>query len=313
MASISAVPAAFLSSYATSQSLMVGPPGPSPHTTAAVSALSIAAARPDWLGLEDIDIPIRQRQLSHAIDEASHQFLLHSAPTIRSRALSLSSGLPHAGDWLNVVPSLTLGLHLQDRECRCSLRYWLGIPLHSNPYPCPECSATADIFGDHQVCCGGNGNHTSRHKSIRDVVFTSAMSAALAESPCVVPGSLSLPADVLDLRSPCRPRHPCDQPPLATEPLMCVSHPRICSTDRGTTQACRQPLACHEAGVDCIPIAAETLRGLAEYAIHTINSLSQAIAERAGSRDPPSATRHLFQRFAVALWCSNASFCFIAT
>ena len=108
------------------------PPGPSPHTTAAVSALSMAAARPDWLGLEDIDIPIRQCYLSHAIDESSHQFLLRSIPIIRSHALALSSGLPH-GDWLNVVPLPTLGLHLQDRECRCSLSYWLGVPLTITP------------------------------------------------------------------------------------------------------------------------------------------------------------------------------------
>ena len=87
-------------------------------------------------------------------------------------ALALSSGLSHAGDWLNVAPSPTLGLHLQNREGWCSLRYWLGVPLHNNP--CLECSATADIFGDHQVCCGGNGDHISRHSSIRDVVFIEA-------------------------------------------------------------------------------------------------------------------------------------------
>ena len=27
------------------------------------------------------------------------------APEVRSKALALSSSLPHAGDWLNVVPS----------------------------------------------------------------------------------------------------------------------------------------------------------------------------------------------------------------
>ena len=154
-------PAAFLSSYAASLPLLeriLGQhPGPSPHTTAAVSALANAAAMPDWLSLEDIDVPVRQRHLSLAIDEASHHLLQSSAPTIRSRALALSTSLPHAGDWLNVVPSPSLGLRLQDREFRYSLRYWLGVPLHNCPYPCPECRGTADIFGDHSKALTSNG------------------------------------------------------------------------------------------------------------------------------------------------------------
>ena len=145
-------PAAFLSSYTASlplvERILGQHPGPSPHTTAAVSALANAAAMPEWLSLEDIDVPVRQRHLSLAIDEASHHLLQSSAPTIRSRALALSTSLPHTGDWLNVVPSPSLGLRIQDREFRCSLRYWLGVPLHNCPYPCPECRGTADIFGD---------------------------------------------------------------------------------------------------------------------------------------------------------------------
>ena len=82
--------------------------------------------------------------------------VLSSAPSTDSRALVLSTSLPHAGNWLNRVPSLTLGLHLDDQELCCCLRYWLGIPLHSSPYSCPECRGTADQFGDHQVGCGGD-------------------------------------------------------------------------------------------------------------------------------------------------------------
>ena len=86
--------------------------------------------------------------LSLAIDEALHQRLLSSAPSTHARTLALSSVLPHAGDWLNGVPSAALGL-LHDREfCSC-LRYWLGVPLHSTSYFCPECHGTADPFGDY--------------------------------------------------------------------------------------------------------------------------------------------------------------------
>ena len=131
---------------------------------------------------EDIDLPLRQLSLSQAIDNASHRLLVSSATSIRSRALALSSSLPHAGDWLNVIPSSSLGLHLQDQEFKCCHALLAGGPLHSNPYPCPECSATADPFGDHQVGCGGNGDRISRHNAVRDVIFAAAQSAALGPS-----------------------------------------------------------------------------------------------------------------------------------
>ena len=190
-------PAAFLASCSATAPLverMLGHSvGPSLHTDSAVMALATAAAHPDWHRLGDIDVPLHQRSLSLSIDEASFQHLLSTAPSIRCRALALSSSLPHAGDWLNVLPSPSLSLHLQDREFRCCLRYWLGVPLHSNPFPCPECHSSADVFGDHQVGCGGNGDR-------RDFIFSAAQSAALApskESPGIVPSSLSRPADVL--------------------------------------------------------------------------------------------------------------------
>ena len=87
-----------------------------------------------------MDVSLCQRPLSHAIDDALYQRLLSSAPTICSYALALSCGLPHAGDWLNVVPSPSLGLHLQDKEFQYCLHYWLGLPLHSSSYIfLPEC------------------------------------------------------------------------------------------------------------------------------------------------------------------------------
>ena len=265
-------PAAFLSSYAASlplvERILGQHPGPSPHTTAAVSALANAAATPEWLSMEDIDVPVRQRHLSLAIDEASHHLLQSSAPTIRSRALALSTSLPHAGDWLNVVPSPSLGLRLQDREFRCSLRYWLGVPLHNCPYPCPECRGTADIFGDHQVGCGGNGDRIARHNNIRDVVFTAAQSAALApskEAPGLVTGSLSRPADVF------LPSWSCGRPaaldihvisPLQQQTLSEASVTPGHALQVGVQRKLTSNLpACREAGVECIPIVAETLGG----------------------------------------------------
>ena len=102
-------------------------PGPSPHTSSSMAALSAAASPPDWVGLDETDLPLHQHSLSVLIDEAVYQQLLSSASSTRFRALSLSSALPHAGDWLNGVPSAALGLLLHDQEFHCCLRYWLGM------------------------------------------------------------------------------------------------------------------------------------------------------------------------------------------
>ena len=81
-----------------------------------VAALSSFTSRPDWLCLEDIGEPLHQRLLSAAFDEALSQHFFSTAPSICARALALLSALPHAGDWINGIPSTTMGLHLQDKE-----------------------------------------------------------------------------------------------------------------------------------------------------------------------------------------------------
>ena len=138
-------------------------------------------------------MPLHQHSLSLAVDEASHRRLLSSAPSTRSRALALSSALPHAGDWLNGIPSAALGLHLQDR---CCLQYWLGVPLHSSPYSCPECHCTADIFGDHQVGCGGMeiGSCGTMPSGTSSSVPPSLLLSI--EFPNLISDSLSRPADI---------------------------------------------------------------------------------------------------------------------
>ena len=88
-------PAAFLASCVAAAPLverMLGHSvGSSLRTGSAVMALASAAAHPEWHCLDDIDVPLLQRSLSLSIDEASFQHLLSTAPSIRCRALALSS------------------------------------------------------------------------------------------------------------------------------------------------------------------------------------------------------------------------------
>ena len=311
-------PAAFLAASSASQPMVeqiIGhPQSISAHTDRCVCAVAAAAANPDWLSLEDIDVPLRQRSLSAAIDESIFNQLLVSAPSIRSRALALSSSLSHAGDWLNVIPSDHLGLHMHDREFRCCLRYWLGVQLHSNPYPCPECRSTADIFGDHQVGCGGNGDRIYRHNAIRDVLFTAAQSAALAPSkdcPGLISSSLTRTADIL------LPNWSNGRPAAldvhVISPLQNLTVAEASFTPGHALQVSVQRKlasnlpACRASGLHFVPLVSESLGGLAEDTISLIRYLGQAISGRCGTSDQGTITKQLFSRVAIALWRGNAT------
>ena len=78
---------------------------------------------------DEVDVPHRQRPLSHSVDDCCFQLLLESAPDKRSTAHAHSSSLPNAGDWLNVIPSSAVGLHIPDRDFRLCLGYWLGLRM----------------------------------------------------------------------------------------------------------------------------------------------------------------------------------------
>ncbi len=94
---VSHAPAAFISSAASSKTLMERilnhPINIDAYLENAVSALSSSTSHPEWLNLDDIDIPLRQRHLSCAIDEAIYQNLLDTSPTTRARASANSSAL----------------------------------------------------------------------------------------------------------------------------------------------------------------------------------------------------------------------------
>ena len=61
------------------------------------------------------------------------------------------------------------------------------------------CQSPADLYGDHHVGCGGNGDRIHQHNSPRDALYSVAQSAALApreEVPALIPETSSRPANV---------------------------------------------------------------------------------------------------------------------
>ena len=88
--------------------------------------LTISTTLLDYLSVkmgEDATIAslqgVSQRGVSLKIDLNNHQLLTNHITelgVLRDIARLASLGLPHAGDWLNVVPSPALGLHLRPTE-----------------------------------------------------------------------------------------------------------------------------------------------------------------------------------------------------
>ena len=101
-------------------------PGTSEHLVPTLDALAEAIGREDWLAIEEVDIPLRQHHLSKAIDQAVS---CSATPDTCSKALAFSTAIPQLGEWLNVVPSHALGLHLHDWEFWLYLQYWLGLQM----------------------------------------------------------------------------------------------------------------------------------------------------------------------------------------
>ncbi len=86
----------------------------------AVVSLSSSASRTDWVKTDHIDIPLRQRPLSRAIDEV----ILYTKNCWTPLPPPVPAlWLPYRTPETEYPPAPALGLYMQDREFRCCLRY----------------------------------------------------------------------------------------------------------------------------------------------------------------------------------------------
>jgi hypothetical protein len=225
------------------------------------------AAKSHWQSISDIDVPVTQRALSLAINQATLTSLISSAPDDRSRALAQSSSIKHAGDWLSVIPSKALGLHMLDQEFRICLQYWLGISLFSEG-PCPRCGSLTDPFGDHCMACLGHGDKITRHNTLRDVIFASAGLAALSprlEASYLLTDSNARPADIY------LPMWKAGSPAVlditVVSPMQQLTVSQSVVTQGYTLEfAANRKTAlhgphCRQAGIQFIPLPVETIAG----------------------------------------------------
>ena len=103
---------------------------------------------------------VTQKAISLKIDLCKQQLLTEHITTTgvqRDIARLASLTLPHTGDWLNVVPSPNLGLHLRTAEWAISVKYRLGCPIYSKAGACPAWHSFSDKEADHAISFGQEG------------------------------------------------------------------------------------------------------------------------------------------------------------
>ena len=278
---------------------------------------SVLIAEEEDMGIiESVAMTMKQKELSTLVDNAVKRKLLGlTAQSTRDLARLQSVSLPHAGDWLTVVPSPSLGLNLRPAEFRTVCLYRLGMPIFTTDGPCIACDhGTSDRFGDHAVGCASQGERIARHNHLRDALYHTAQSAnmgPLREERALLPGGNGeRPADVL-LPNAAGGRHQaidvCVVSSLqaqlvdraAVEPGHALAH-------RYHQKMTKYSDACLAEGIVFTPAPFEVLGGVHEATASLIQRLGQALA-RASGQEEGTVTRHLFGHMSILLQKGNAS------
>ncbi len=265
---------------------------------------------------EESTYGLSQKVLSGKVERHLHQRLtnrLAAEGGVREVARLASLGLPHAGDWLHVLPSTALGLHMRPQEFVAAVKLRLGIEVYETAGPCPACQKPGDRLGDHSLCCGSQGERISRHNALRDALYATAVSAALGptrEGRFLLPGGDRRPADVFipnwtrgrDSALDVTVTH-CLQDATVAEAAVTPGHAAAEAYRRKMVASAED---CEREGIVFLPLAAESLGGWHPVAVQQVDKLAAALARHSGEEERV-VTRHLWQRLAVLLQKGNSA------
>ena len=251
-----------------------------------------------------------QKQVCLTIDLNNFQLLSNHITELgvkRDIARLASLGLPHAGDWLNVVPSPALGLHLRPSEFIVALKYRLGCNVFTTAGKCTACPLHSDAKGDHAISCGYEGERISRHNHLRDALYNTASQACLGptrEDRALIPGSEARPADVLIPNWTHGKDTALDvtvvNPLQAALVNQAATTPGHALSTRHKEKMSKHGEACRSAGMVFIPMPVETMGGWHEQTVGQVKKLGSALARQTGQEDS-EAIRHLAQRISILL------------
>ena len=257
-----------------------------------------------------------QKEISLGIDLHNKDCLLDEIKTsssLREQARMASLSLPHAGDWLNTTPILSLGLHLRSSEFIPAARYRLGVPVYESDSPCIACQRHNDKLGDHALHCGHTGERISRHNHLRDALHEIAAAAALnpsKEDRFLIPGEDVRPADVLlpywengrDTAVDVTVVSSLQEATVANAAVT-PGHALNFAFSKKVNKASD---ACRAQGLEFIPFVLEALGGFHSAADRQVKKLGAALARHNGQPED-EASRHIFQRLSILLQKGNAS------
>ena len=310
-------PAAFIASIKSTSSIIrsVLPSNTLPHLPdSAFRHLQSQTGNPTYSSLALLPSDSSQHSLTAEI-HSHHRSLLLSSASIRDRARLHSLALPHAGDWLDALPSPSLNLNFDSRSFGAAMGYRLGLPLMSaGDCRAPSCSMPQDALGDHALHCrDDHGMKGGRHDRIRDVIYKAAQHASLnpqKEMPGLIPGSLSRPADVyignwVDGRKiafDVSVTSPTQEAVL----FQAADRPAAAIDARKATKNRAHLNNCREQGIAFQPLVVETFGGWDKDALSFLKELSRQDARRWG-KDSAQEIKYFFQRLSVALQRGNAA------
>ena len=146
------------------------------HVLNAIASLNNLRPSDALLSAERLDAAnARQRALSTTIEDYQREGLLDRATTA-SRARLRAVAQPHAGSWLQVVPSTEMGLALSNPEFSAALALRLG--TSGGRGKCPLCGYPLGLEGAHALQCRSGGDTVFRHNALRDCLSACCTSAA---------------------------------------------------------------------------------------------------------------------------------------
>ena len=196
-----------------------------------------------------------------------------------------------------------------------AVKYRIGCPLYTTAGKCPACPKLSDIFGDHAISCGTEGERIARHNVLRDTLYHTCASAALAptkEGRALLPGTNARPADVFlphwsagkDTAWDVTVVNPLQDQLVANAARTAghaLSYAYNWKVSRGGVGA-----ACQREGIVFLPLPCETLGGWHETAVQQIKKLAAALSRQTGQEESV-AVSHLWQRLSVHLMKGNAA------
>ena len=77
-----------------------------------------------------------------------------------------------------------------------AVKYRLGCPVYTTAGKSPVCPKCSDVYGDHAISCGTEGERIACHNHLRDTLYHTCASAALAptkEGRALLPGTNARP------------------------------------------------------------------------------------------------------------------------